>query len=88
VQDHWGSTAGKAKYVWIYKRTTAASAPPTVWDATKKGWKLAARVRTDRYGRYHSALLTPARATWYVARYAGDEQYRKAYTSVLKVRVH
>ena len=88
VQNHWGSTAGKAKYVWIYKRTTAASAPPTVWDATKKGWKLAARVRTDGYGRYHSVWLKPARTTWYVARYAGDEQYRKAYTSVLKVRVY
>ena len=88
VQNHWGSTAGKAKYVWIYKRTTAASAPPTVWDATKKGWKLAARVRTDRYGRYNSVWLKPARTTWYVARYAGDEQYRKAYTSVLKVRVY
>jgi len=88
VQDHWGSTAGKAKYVWVYKRTTAASAPPTVWDATKKGWKLVARVRTDRYGRYHSALLTPARTTWYVARYAGDAQYWRAYTSVRKVRVY
>lgn len=87
VKGHWGSTAGIRKYVWIYKRTKSASAPPRVWDATKKGWKLVARVRSDRYGRYHSALLTPARTTWYVARYAGDDQYWKAYTSVLKVRV-
>jgi len=88
VQDHWGSTPGTAKYVWIYERTTAASAPPTAWDATKKGWRLVARVRTDGYGRYHSGLLTPARTTWYVARYAGDDQYRRAYTSVLRVRVY
>jgi len=88
VKGHWGSTAGKRKYVWIYKRTKSASAPPTVWDATKKGWKLVARVRTDGYGRYHSASLTPARTTWYVARYAGDDQYWRAYTSVRKVRVH
>jgi len=74
------------KYVWIYKRTTAAS-PPTVWDATKQGWKLVARVRTDRYGRYHSALLTPLRTTWYVARYAGDAEFFRAYTSVRRVRV-
>ena len=87
VKGHMGSTPGTPKYVWIYKRTTAASAPPRVWDATKKGWKLVARVRTDRYGRYHSAWLRPARTTRYVARYAGDEQYWKAYTSVLKVRV-
>jgi hypothetical protein len=88
VQDHWGSTAGKAKYVWLYKRTTAVSAPPTEWDATKQGWKLVARVRSDGYGRYHSASLTPTRTTWYVARYAGDGQYWRAYTSVLKVRVY
>lgn len=77
---------GKPKYVWIFKRTTAAS-PPTVWDATQQGWKLVARARTDRYGRYHSALLMPARTTWYVARYAGDDEYLKAYTSVRTVRV-
>jgi hypothetical protein len=88
VQGHEGSTAGKRKYVWIYKRTTSATAPPTVWNATKKGWKLVARVRTDGYGRYHSALLRPARTTWYVARYAGDDTFWRAYTSVGKVRVH
>jgi len=54
VKGHWGSTAGIRKYVWIYKRTKSASAPPTR----------------------------------YVARYAGDDQYWRAYTSVRKVRVH
>ncbi|MCX6373604.1 MAG: carboxypeptidase-like regulatory domain-containing protein [Actinobacteria bacterium] len=74
------------KDVWIYKRTTAA-APPTVWDARQQGWTLVARLRTDRNGRYHSALLTPLRTTWYVARYAGDADYFRAYTSVRSVRV-
>jgi hypothetical protein len=79
--------AGKTpKYVWIYERTTAAS-PPTVWDATQQGWRLVGRVRTDRHGRYHRALLTPLRTTWYVARYAGDAEYFRAYTSVRTVRV-
>jgi hypothetical protein len=87
VEGHEGTYPGKPKYVWIYRRTTARSEPPAVWDATAKGWKLVARVRTDGLGRYHSALLTPTRTTWYVARYAGDEQYFRAYTSVLKVRV-
>jgi hypothetical protein len=82
---------GTPRYVWIFKRTSAA-AQPTVWDATQQGWRLVERVRTDRYGRYHSALLTPPRTTWYVARYAGDadvslEGYFRAYTSVRTVRV-
>jgi hypothetical protein len=74
------------KYVWIYRRATAAS-PPTVWDATQHGWRLVERLRTDRNGRYHSAWLTPTRTTWYVARYAGDADYFRAYTSVRTVRV-
>ena len=82
---------GKPRYVWIYRRATAAS-PPTVWDATQQGWRLVERVRTDRSGRFHSAWLTPRRTTWYVARYAGDadvslEGYFRAYTSVRTVRV-
>jgi len=82
---------GTPRYVWLYKRTTAA-APPTVWDARQQGWRLVERVRTDRYGRYHSAWLTPRTPTWYVARYAGDadvtlEGYFRAYTSVRTVRV-
>jgi len=78
---------GTPKSVRIYRRTTVAS-PPTVWDATRQGWKLVARVRTDRYGRYQSALLTPTRTTVYLARYAGDDEYFRAYTSVRTVRVH
>ena len=82
---------GTPRYVWIYKRTSAA-APPTVWDARQQGWRFVCRVRTDRSGRYHSAWLTPRRTTWYVARYAGDadvtlEGYFRAYTSVRTVRV-
>jgi hypothetical protein len=82
---------GTPRYVWLYRRTSAA-APPTVWDATQQGWRLVERVRTDRSGRYHSAWLTPGRTTWYVARYAGDadatlEGYFRAYTSVRTVRV-
>jgi hypothetical protein len=88
VQGHDGTTPGQRKYVWIYQRTTAASQPPTMWDATKKGWKLVAKVRTDGYGRSHSGWLKPSRTIWYVARYAGDDWYWRAYTSVQKVRVH
>lgn len=87
VQDHWGTERGKPKYVWIYKRPSWESKPPSVWDATKEGWQLVARVRTDANGRYHSGLLTPSRTTSYVTRYAGDEMYWRAYTSVRRVRV-
>lgn len=87
VQGRHGSYPGRPKYVWIYSRATARSQPPTTWDATNGGWKLVARVRTDGLGRYHSATLSPRRTTWYVARYAGDADYWRAYTSVLKVRV-
>ena len=87
VQGHSGTNAGKPKYVWVYKRTTSASAAPKAWDATKKGWTLVGRVRTDGYGRYHKSV-TPTRTTWYVARYAGDNWYWRAYTSVLKVRAY
>jgi hypothetical protein len=78
---------GTPKYVWIFRRTTMAT-PPTLWDATQQGWERVARVRTDRYGRYHSAPLTPIRTTCYVARYAGDDKFFRAYTSVRTVRVH
>ncbi len=88
TQGHWGSKAGKVKYVTIYKRTKSVSAPPTVWDATKKGWTKVARVRANGLGKYASAYLRPTRTTWYVVRYPGDDWYWDAYTSVLKVRVY
>jgi hypothetical protein len=78
---------GTPKYVWIYKRTRWASQPPTVWDAAQQGWKLVARVRTDSSGHYRSAWLSPARTTWFVARYAGDAENWRAYSSVRRVRV-
>ena len=47
----------------------------------------AGRARAQRRLRPLPQRLAPrpARTTWYVARYAGDDQYRRAYTSVLRV---
>jgi hypothetical protein len=88
TEGHWGSQAGKSKYVTIYKRTKSVSAAPTVWDPTTKGWTKVARVKANGLGKYASAYLKPSRTTWYVVRYPGDNWYWGAYTSVLKVRVY
>jgi len=69
------------KYVTLYKRTRAATAAPTTWDATKKGWTKVARIRANGLGRYLSTYLKPTRTTWYVVRYPGDNWYWPAYTS-------
>lgn len=88
TQGHWGSQAGKSKYVTIYRRTKSVSAAPTAWDATTKGWTRVAKVKANGLGKYTSAYLRPSRTTWYVVRYPGDDWYWGAYTSVLKVRVY
>ncbi len=88
TEGHWGGTPGKVKYVTLYKRTRPATAAPTTWDATKKGWTKVARIRANGLGRYLSAYLKPTRTTWYVVRYPGDDWYWGAYTSVLKVKVY
>lgn len=88
TQGHWGSTAGKTKYVTIYKRTKSVSSAPTVWNPTTKGWTKVATVKANGLGKYASAYLKPSRTTWYVVRYPGDDWYQGAFTSVLKVRVY
>jgi hypothetical protein len=86
VEGHWGREAGTPKWVTIYRRARYAS-PPTVWDATKRGWIRVGRVKANGLGRY-ARYLRPTRTTWYVVRYPGDDWYWRAYTSVLKVRVY
>ena len=86
TEGHLGSTSGKTKSVVIYKRTTSAG-QPRCWDATRSGWTKVGVVKADGYGKYRSALLHPARSTWYVVRYPGDSQYWRAFTSVRKVTV-
>ena len=88
TRGHTGSTAGKVKYVTLYRRTTSVTAAPTVWDATKKGWTRVGTIRANGLGKYVSGYLRPGRTTWYVVRYPGDDYYWDAYTSVLKVRVY
>jgi hypothetical protein len=86
TQGHAGSTPGKVKTVVIYKRSKSAG-QPYYWDATKSGWTKVGTAKTDRFGKYHSALLRPSRSTWYVVRYPADAWYWGAFTSVRKVTV-
>lgn len=88
IQGHYGSTPGKATYVTLYKRTTAVTAAPTVWNPTSRGWVRVGAYKTTTSGAYHTGYLRPTRSTWYVARYPGDDTYWGAYTSVRKVRVY
>jgi photosystem II stability/assembly factor-like uncharacterized protein len=87
TQGHWGSTAGKRKPIAVYQRTTEAG-QPTVWDPTKKGWKLVGVFRADGFGKFTTKALKPTRTTWYVVQYAGDDWYWGAFTSVVKVKVY
>jgi hypothetical protein len=86
TQDHWGATPGKVKTVVVYKRTKSAG-PPTVWDATRKGWTKVGSRQASGLGKYRTGLLRPKRTTWYIVRYPGDDWYWRGYTSVLKVTV-
>lgn len=86
TQGHLGPTPGKVKTVVLYKRTKSAGQPQS-WDATKSGWTKVGTLKTDRYGKYRSALLHPKRSTWYVVRYPADDWYWGAFTSVRKVTV-
>jgi hypothetical protein len=80
-------TSGSSKKVVLYGRAKA-SGQPTTWDAAKAGWKKIATIAASKTGAYKSALLKPARTTWYVVRYPGDSANFDAFTSVLKVTVH
>jgi hypothetical protein len=46
-----GGTPGEAKSVILYQRIKAA-AQPTVWDATKNGWRKLGTLRANRFGVY------------------------------------
>jgi hypothetical protein len=86
VEGRWGATPGKPKSVTLYKRTTSAGQPAN-WDATRSGWTKVGTYKSKGNGYYQSGLLKPARTTWYIARYPGDAQYDRGFTSVLKVTV-
>jgi hypothetical protein len=86
TQGHEGAKAGLKKKVTVYSRTTAAKGQPADWNATKKGWKVAGTVRTSGLGAY-SFTVRPARTTWYIVRYLGDDWYYGGYTAPLKVTV-
>lgn len=86
TQGHLGKQAGLRKPVFIYSRSKAAG-PPTVPDATKRGWKLVKVLKTDGHGKFKTGLQRPQRDTWYVAAYTGDDWYWGGYTSVVKVDV-
>jgi hypothetical protein len=86
TEGHWGSQAGKRKYVWVLWHKGTAPVP-TKWDATKQGWVPIARVRTTGTGSYTSPYLKPPRTGTFVVQYDGDDWYWGAYTSVRKVTV-
>jgi hypothetical protein len=85
---HWGSTAGKAKYVRLYSRSRSISTNLTPWDAAKKGWHLVGTYKANGYGKYRTGYLRPSKTKWYVVRYPGDSWYYRSFTSVIRVRVH
>jgi len=86
TKNHWGSHAGVKKSVVIYRKYSK-SGVPTKWDPTGKGWRKVAAVRCNGYGVFKTGLIKPTRSAWYVARYAGDSWYWRAYTHVVKVTV-
>ncbi len=88
VAGHVGAQAGAPVTVTVYRRTTAASGPPPVWDATTRGWLRVGSYASTGLGAFHTGYLHPLRTTWYVARYTARPPYLKAYTSILKVTVY
>jgi len=86
TKGHWGSRAGIRKTLVLYARTTKGT-QPMPWKTSPKGWKKIASFKCNGYGKYTSPLLHPKRSTWYVVRYAGDDWYWAAYTSVIRVGV-
>jgi hypothetical protein len=88
VSGRVGTQPGAPVTVTIYRRTTAASNPPKVWDATLGGWRKVGYYTTTGLGAFHTGYLHPKRTTWYVARYSARLPYLKAYTSVRKVTVY
>ncbi len=88
VSGHAGTQPGAPVTVTIYRRTTAASSPPTAWDATTRGWRKVGSFATTGLGAFHTGYLHPTRTTWYVARYTARPPYLRAYTSVRKVTVY
>ena len=77
TQGHMGSTAGKSKYVYLYRSTRSAS----------KGFRLVKRYRANGYGKYVAGSDRPAKTSWYVVVYPGDDWYWQATTPVVKVIV-
>lgn len=88
VSGHVGTTPGAPVTVTVYRRTTAPSGQPPVWDATTRGWTKVGSYTSTGYGAFHTGYLYPRRTTWYVARYTARPPYFKAYTSVRKVSVY
>jgi hypothetical protein len=90
VSGHVGTQPGAPVTVTIFRRTTAASSAPTVWDATTRGWHKWRSYATTGLGAFHTDYLRPTRTTWYVARYTATEHspYSRAYTSVRRVTVY
>ena len=71
TEGHWGSTAGKRKYVTIYT-AKYGKAVPTWWNPVGHGWYKLITVRTDGYGRFHTPLMKPYGSNTVIARYNGD----------------
>jgi len=90
IQNHYGSKKGKAKYVTIYKTTSAklAKLQPTAngGGRTAARWVKVGRDFTDGYGKYKLSTR-PGKTTYYCAWYPGDSWYWGAWTSVAKVTV-
>ena len=77
TQNHFGSTPGKKKYVYLFKSTRSAT----------RGFKFVRRYQTNGYGVFRTGRQSPSRTTWYVVVYAKDGVYWEAPTPTVKVTV-
>jgi hypothetical protein len=75
---------GASKWVYLYRRFTAASQPKG--DPTRLGWKSVRRYRTDATGKFGTYSMNPGRTAWYVVYYGADADNWQGFTSVRRVR--
>jgi hypothetical protein len=86
VVGHVGSARGTPTTVTIWAHNGAASVP-TTWSPAAKGWYKLKTVKTNGLGAFHTGKLWPPRTSTVIARYPGDDQYRRAYTSKFTITI-
>ena len=86
ISGHVGSTKGKPRTVYLFRRAKQASQPTTL-DPKRQGWSYLGSCRTNGLGAFTTPSVSVRRDGWYVALYSGGGQYMASYTGVVKVGV-